>query len=124
MCTSLITANSKKKTGKGYTHKYYSKIVKKYEEFIRPILDKYNDIYTKSKEEKLAFALEKHKHLFLKFIKQAEVPFDNNQAKRDLMMIKVKQKISGCFKSDSNVKYFARIRGYITIYEEKCTPLY
>ena len=100
-------------------HKYYSKIVKKYEEFIRPILDKYNDIYTKSKEEKLAFALEKHKHLFLKFIKQAEVPFDNNQAKRDLMMIKVKQKISGCFKSDSNVKYFARIRGYITTYEEK-----
>jgi len=110
----FITANKKKKKGKKYTAKYYARIIYKYENLLRPIIENYNDKYTKTKEQRLAFALNKHKDLFLKFIKQQEVPFDNNQAERDLRMIKVKQKVSGCFKSDRHIKYFARIRGYIT----------
>lgn len=73
------------------------------------MINGYNKIYKKSKEEKLAFALEKHKHFFLKFIKEKGVPFDNNQAERDLRMIKVKQKVSGCFRERSYGEYFARI---------------
>jgi transposase len=68
----------------------------------------------KTDEQRLAFGLEKHKNLFLKFIKQPQVPIDNNQAERDLRMMKVKQKVSGCFRSQISAQHFARIRGYIS----------
>lgn len=93
---------------------YYSRAFKKYTGLIRPIIKKYDKKFKKTDEERLAFALEKHKYLFLKFIKQPHVPFDNNQAERDLRMIKVKQKVSGCFRSATHAQYFARIRGYIS----------
>jgi hypothetical protein len=110
----LVGIHHQIKQGKIYSTKEYERTVTKFEKLITPTIQNYNKVYSKTKEEKLAFALEKYKHLFLKFIKEKEVPFDNNQAERDLRMIKVKLKISGCFRDPNYADYFARIRGYIT----------
>jgi Transposase IS66 family/Family of unknown function (DUF6444) len=55
-----------------------------------------------------------YKQDVLRFLHDPAVPFTNNDAERDLRMMKCKQKISGGFRSMQGAEQFARIRGFIS----------
>jgi transposase len=67
-----------------------------------------------SEAHKLVTRLESRRAEVLRFMTDFEVPFDNNQAERDLRMIKLQQKIGGCFRSGEGAREFCRLRGVIS----------
>ena len=58
--------------------------------------------------------LRDYKEDTLRFLENPEVSFTNNQAERDLRMVKTKQKVSGGFRTKQGADEFAILRGFLS----------
>ncbi|MDP6535568.1 MAG: IS66 family transposase [Gammaproteobacteria bacterium] len=67
----------------------------------------------KSDAHNLWERLKQHEKAVLMFAKHSHVPFTNNRAERDLRMSKVKQKVSGCFRTEHYAQAYCRISSYL-----------
>jgi len=82
-----------------------------------PILEPEPGTRKKPKRGKIGALVDRlilRKEQYLLFFTDFSVPFDNNQAERDFRMFKVKQKVSGCFRTIEGACNFAAIFSYVS----------
>jgi hypothetical protein len=84
-----------------------------YEE--NPTIDQSADRKLKrTKAQNLLLRLDQREREVLRFAHDFRVPFDNNLSERDLRMIKLQQKISGCWRTRQGADRFLAIRSYLS----------
>jgi transposase len=78
----------------------------------------------KSKSQNLIDRLERCRDSVLAFLRKEEVPFTNNLAEQAIRMTKVKEKVSGGFRSQKGARTFARIRGAFSTFKKRGLKLF
>jgi len=68
--------------------------------------------------------LRERRNEVLRFLTDPRVPFNNNQAERDLRMPKLKQKASDCFRPDTGAGDFAITRSYLSTLRKQSDDLF
>jgi transposase len=72
----------------------------------------------------LALRMLENRNAVLRFLDDPIVPFTNNQAERDLRMLKTQQKISGCFRAPTGADNFAVIRSVLSTCRKRGLSLF
>ena len=113
-------AVEKGKDSLSYYH--YHKFDKRYDELIEqakkdnPFPENAEKKRGRKKKGKILALVERlanYKASVCLFVRNFNVPFDNNQAERDIRMIKVKTKVSGCFRTEEGARDYLKIMSYI-----------
>lgn len=106
--------------GRATASSYYKRVFRKAWDLLleagklqNPIQEE-NGRKKKSRARRLLDRLDEHAEEFLLFFHDFRVPFDNNQAERDVRQMKVKIKIAGCFRTFEGAKEYAKINSVIS----------
>ncbi len=128
-CAIVAKRESKCLTGQEYKNlqKRYRNILTRGEKELPPIPPKPSGKrgrIAKSDAHNLWERLKEHEEAVLLFANHSYVPFTNNRAERDLRMSKVKQKVSGCFRTRKYAEAYCRISSYLqTMANQGYNPL-
>ena len=128
-CSRVSKRKRKKLTQDEYKHlqKRYRTILTRGEKELPPIPPRQNGKrgrIAKSDAHNLWERLKQHETAVLLFAKLSHVAFTNNRAERDLRMSKVKQKVSGCFRTSQYAEAYCRISSYLqTMTNQGYNPL-
>ena len=128
-CTRVSKRKRKKLTEREYKRlqKRYRNILTRGEKELPPIPPRQNGKrgrIAKSDAHNLWERLKQHETAVLLFAKLSHVSFTNNRAERDLRMSKVKQKVSGCFRTSQYAEAYCRISSYLqTMANQGYNPL-
>ncbi len=117
-CARVSKRKSKKLTRNEYANlqKRYRNLLTRGDKELPPIPARQNGKrgrIAKSDAHNLWERLKRYEVAVLLFAKYPHVPFTNNRAERDLRMSKVKQKVSGCFRTQKHAEAYCRISSYL-----------
>jgi len=80
-------------------------------------------VIKKTPTRNLLVRLDRDREQVLRFAHDLRVPFDNNLAERDIRMIKLQQKISGCWRTITGAEQFLALRAYLSTAAKNDHPI-